>query len=285
MLTSVRPAVKEGETRVTMGVLGRRAEDIDEFMEKLEATGAFDDILPAAKDRTEDGLHRVTLESIYTGVTDETAAEAAPAQAPRPEAAGFEGAPVTPARRVLREKRRLIWPIAIALILNAALYAIVVYPLSKKVAGGEQAAEASALALQAARRDYDAAKATIAGKDQADVELQKFYGEVLPPDVSGARRITFLRIEQLAAQCDLRLERETSNPDEMRDSQLVKFTYTAALSGEYRNIRRFIHSLETAPEFLVLENVELSQDEQDEQALNVTVQIATYYRAGANGAN
>ena len=192
---------------------------------------------------------------------------------------------MTPARRVLREKRKLIWPIAIALILNAALYAIVVYPLSKKVAGGEQAAEASALALQAARRDYDAAKATIAGKAQADAELQKFYGEVLPPDVSGARRITFLAIEQLAAQCDLRLERETSNPDEMRDSQLVKFIYRAALSGEYRNIRRFIHSLEIAPEFLVLENVQLSQDEQDNKALNVTVQIATYYRAGANGAN
>ena len=37
----------------------------------------------------------------------------------------------------------------------------------------------------------------------------------------------------------------------------MKFTYTALLSGEYRNIRRFIHELETAPEFLVLENVQL----------------------------
>jgi hypothetical protein len=192
---------------------------------------------------------------------------------------------VTPARRVLREKRALIWPIGIALILNVALYAIVVYPLSQKVAGGEQAAEASAAALQAARRDHDAARAMIAGKAQADVELEKFYGEVLPPDISGARRITFLRMEQLAARCDLRLERETSDPSVQRDSQLVKFTYTAALSGEYRNIRRFIHLLETAPEFLVLENVGLSQNEEANKALNVSVQIATYYRAGANGAN
>jgi Tfp pilus assembly protein PilO len=192
---------------------------------------------------------------------------------------------VTPARRVLREKRALIWPIAIALILNVALYAIVVYPLSKKVAGGEQAAAAAAAALQAARRDHAAARATIAGKAQADVELEKFYGEVLPPDMSGARRITFLRIEQLAAQSDLRLERETSNPKAQHDSQLVKFTYTAALSGEYRNIRRFIHSLETAPEFLVLENVELTQNQAEKSALNVSLQIATYYRAEANGAN
>ena len=188
------------------------------------------------------------------------------------------------AERMLHEKRGLIWPIAIALLLNAAVYAIVVYPLSKKVAGGEEAAAASAAALGEARRDYAAARATVAGKGQADQELQKFYGEVLPPDVSGARRITFLRIEQLATKSGLRLERETSSPQPERDSTLVRFTYTAALSGDYRNIRRFIHDLETAPEFLVLENVQLSQKDVDKSGLNVTVQIATYYRAGGNGA-
>ena len=71
------------------------------------------------------------------------------------------------------------------------------------------------------------------------------------------------------------------NPD--RDSQLVKFVYTASLSGEYRNIRRFIHELEKAPEFLVLENVALSQSDVEERGLNVTMQIATYYRTGVNG--
>ena len=192
---------------------------------------------------------------------------------------------MTPARRVLREKRGLIWPIAIALVLNAALYAVVVYPLAEKVAGGEQAAEASAAALRLARRDHEAARAMIAGKAQADVELEKFYGDVLPPDVSGARRITFLRMEQLATRCDLRLKRETSAANEQPDSRLAKFVYTTELSGEYRNIRRFIHALETAPEFLVLENVALSQGDADSSALNVSMQIATYYRAGADGAN
>ena len=190
---------------------------------------------------------------------------------------------MTPARRVLQEKRALIWPVAIALVVNLALYAIVVSPLSRKVAGGQQAAEASAAALEAAQRDHAAARATVAGKKQADIELAKFYGDVLPSDLSGARRITFLRMEQLADQCDLRLQRETSDPKPQRESQLVKFTYTAALSGEYRNIRRFVHELETAPEFLVLENVELSQSDMDDRGLNVTVQVATYYRTGSNG--
>jgi Tfp pilus assembly protein PilO len=191
---------------------------------------------------------------------------------------------VTDARRVLAEKRRLILPIVVVLVVNIALFAIVLYPLSKKVAGSEDQARAASAALTSAKRDYDAARATVKGKGQADQELQKFYTDVLPPDLSAARRATFLRIEQLAQKSNLRLERETtSDPKPLRDSQLVKFTYRASLSGEYRNIRRFIHELETAPEFLVLENVELTQSEIENRGLNVSVDIATYYRAGANG--
>lgn len=188
-----------------------------------------------------------------------------------------------PTRRLLHEKRRLIWPIVIGLVVTVALFGLVVYPLSQKVAGGEAAASASAAALMTARRDYEGARATVAGKSQADTELQKFYGDVLPPDLSGARRITFLHIEQLATQNNLRIERQSSSPKEQRDSELVKFTYTASLSGEYRNVRRFIHALETAPEFLVLENVDVSQSDTESRGLSVSVQIATYFRTGGNG--
>lgn len=87
MLTSVRPAVKDGVTRVNMIVLGRRAQDIDEFIEKLEATGAFEDLVPAQQDRTEDGLHRVVIESTYTGRAEPAAPEppGAPAAGDAPE--------------------------------------------------------------------------------------------------------------------------------------------------------------------------------------------------------
>jgi Tfp pilus assembly protein PilO len=189
---------------------------------------------------------------------------------------------MTTASRILQEKRRLIWPIAIVLIVNVVLFAAVVYPLSKKVANGEQDAEAAAARLAEARRDLASARATVSGKSQADTELQKFYADVLPVDMSAARRITYLRIEQLAKECNLRLERNTSDPKPIRDSNMVKFTYNASLAGEYRDVRRFIHAIETAPEFLVLENVELSQTDES-KGLNVNVTIATYYRTGANG--
>ena len=191
---------------------------------------------------------------------------------------------MTPLSRVFAEKRGLLWPLVIVLVANLAVYLLVVYPLSQKVAAGEEDATAATLALNNARRDHDNARATVAGKSQADTELQRFYEDVLPPDLSGARRITFLPIEQMAQQANLQLRRGGFEMSTVRDSSLSRFAQTAVLTGEYGNIRRFIYLLETRPEFVVIENVDLSQGESDESGgITVTLQIATYYRTGAHG--
>ena len=187
-------------------------------------------------------------------------------------------------RRILGEKRRLIWPLAIVLIANAAVFALVVYPLSQKVALGQQDADAATLALNGARRDYANARATVTGKAQADTELKKFYGDVLPPDLSGARRITYLPIDQLAREANLRVERRNTDMLPIRESSLSRFTHTAVLTGQYRDIRRFLYQLETRPEFIVIENVDLSQNENAASGgITVTLQIATYFRTHGDG--
>lgn len=102
MLTAVQPSFSNNVTTVQMTVLGRRSEDIDEFMEKLEATGAFEDVLPLQEDLTEEGLHRVPLRVVYTGaaVPDDASPEPStkapsapekPAAAPAPEKPAGEG--------------------------------------------------------------------------------------------------------------------------------------------------------------------------------------------------
>lgn len=91
MLSAVRPRISDEGTRVTMIVLGRRAEDVDEFMEKLEATGAFLDVLPTQEELTDEGLHKVVLEGLYTPADAEpeeppASPERPPASSPRPGA-------------------------------------------------------------------------------------------------------------------------------------------------------------------------------------------------------
>ena len=105
MLTSVRPSFKEGVTSVTMIVLAKKPADVDEFVEKLEATGAFENVLAATSELTDDGLQRATIHSEYVGnpVEPETSPAAGTPEAPAPKAAGEKAttpAPSTaPARR------------------------------------------------------------------------------------------------------------------------------------------------------------------------------------------
>lgn len=186
-------------------------------------------------------------------------------------------------KRIVAEHRRAVWLIAGALILNAALLALVVLPLSQKVRGGEQQSQGALAELTNARRDFNAARATVTGKGQADSELKKFYQEVLPTDQSGARRILYLSIDQLARKSNLTVVRYNFDPETDRRSSLHKLTMTLNLEGEYNNIRRFIHQLETSPEFRVLESVALAQGEEGERGLSVTALVSTYFRTGVNG--
>jgi Tfp pilus assembly protein PilN len=65
MLSSVRPTIEDGATKITLVALGRKTADLDEFMEKLEATGAFENVLPRQRNLNEDGLTLVTIEALY----------------------------------------------------------------------------------------------------------------------------------------------------------------------------------------------------------------------------
>jgi Tfp pilus assembly protein PilO len=189
---------------------------------------------------------------------------------------------MTPTRRILAEKRRYIYPLVGALLLNIALLLVVVLPLSRKVQGGEQAAQQAAMAHAAANKDFQAARATVTGKSSADGELKKFYSAVLPTDMSQARR-TMFKVSELARNANLSLGRSSTKESQDRDSPLGKLTNDLTLTGQYRDIRQFIYDLETSPEFLVLEHVGLSsQGTEGGGALRMDVRVATYYRAGGN---
>ena len=65
MLTAVTPEPDKDGMRVSLVVLGRTVEGIDTFVERLEATGHFANVLPAAEQITEEGLYQTTIVSLY----------------------------------------------------------------------------------------------------------------------------------------------------------------------------------------------------------------------------
>jgi Tfp pilus assembly protein PilO len=189
--------------------------------------------------------------------------------------------------RVLSEKRRLVIPLVLVFIANALLYAVVVFPLGRQVANATEQARVQRELLVRARQDYLSAKATVSGKQQADAALLKFYKDVLPADSGAARKLTYTRLADLARQANVKLEHGSNATKHEKGSELSKLTTNYTLTGDYRDVRKFIYSLETAPEFIVLENIGLTSTSVETQArsLAMVLEIATYYRSGDVGNN
>lgn len=185
------------------------------------------------------------------------------------------------AERVFREKRGLMLPLLLALAVNLALLLLAVLPLSRGARAEQVRATAAAADRAAAEQAFARAEAIVGGKARADEELQRFYGQVLPPDFTGARRIAYLNLQQLARQAGLQLSGQATAPpaDAFDEGALRKYTTELTLAGTYRGIRQFIHAIETQPSFLVIENIELATAAGQDEPLQVTVTVATYYRA------
>lgn len=68
-ITSIRPRIeRDGAIAVSMSIVGRRVEDIDKFMENLEATGAFADVLSQEETVNDDGMLLAALNGRYIPV-------------------------------------------------------------------------------------------------------------------------------------------------------------------------------------------------------------------------
>jgi len=184
-------------------------------------------------------------------------------------------------RRVAGEYRRTLIAIAVLLVANILTFAGYVYPMGQRVANIQQRDRTADQALRAAREEHAQASGTLTGKDRASTELTTFYNDVLPANLTGARRLTHLRLPQLARQSGLQYVRSQYETVEDQNSNLKALRISMILSGSYADMRTFIHALETAPEFVVIDNVSLAEDDPDADSLVVTLRLSTYYRESA----
>ena len=191
---------------------------------------------------------------------------------------------MTLARRILVEKRGLLIPLAVALLINIGVYALVVYPLGVKATNAAERAASAAVARQAAERDMASAAALVAGKARADQELATFYEKVLPADPDEARRITYARLPALARKANMKFIERRAEPDTQlqKDSQLGRVHTRMVLEGDYRSVRQFLYELETTPEFIIVDDVALAQSEVN-KPLQLTLEVSTYYRQARSG--
>ncbi len=186
-------------------------------------------------------------------------------------------------KRILVEKRALIVPLALGVILNAGAYALVVYPLGVKSAGVADRAAAADQTAKIAQRDLDGARALVTGKSRADEELSTFFDKVLPADQPSARRLTYTALPALARKMNVKfLDRRIEVDPPTRDARVARLKIRTELQGDYESLRKFIFELESAPEFVIIDDVTLAQADLA-KPLTLILELSTYYRLGANG--
>jgi Tfp pilus assembly protein PilO len=181
-------------------------------------------------------------------------------------------------QRIVAEHRRAVYALAGGFVINVLVFAFLVYPLQSDVANVEQRTKAAEAELAAAQSDFGRANGTLTGKDRALKELDTFYSSVLAKDLPGARRLTFARLAQMAAESNLDFERRKYEPVIERGSNLTRLKVNMDLAGNYADIRDFIHEIESSPEFVVIDDVGLTEGVTNSDSLRLTLQLSTYFR-------
>ncbi|MBL8144038.1 MAG: hypothetical protein JNM38_23185 [Acidobacteria bacterium] len=76
MLQSVQPGFSDGRVGVKLIVIGRRIEDIDTFMRRLEKTGAFRNLISVDEQLLESGDFQAAIQSDYVATAAREAGDA-----------------------------------------------------------------------------------------------------------------------------------------------------------------------------------------------------------------
>lgn len=186
-------------------------------------------------------------------------------------------------RRILVERRAVVFPLLVVLLANVAVYVLLVLPLEHSVtSAGEESMQAMGDLARARREGTDARNAQTSST-QADDELNKFYQGVLATTFQQARNIADFWLDRTARESGVTKRDSEYDYQLVKDSKLVRVQGTVSLEGSYGNIRRFLYAAETAKEFIVIEKVELSETGANvgggNDSLSVKLNLSTYYVA------
>jgi hypothetical protein len=196
-------------------------------------------------------------------------------------------------KRVIEDKRALVLFLCIGIVANVLAYTVLVRPRGARAAGVVDRAAAAARARNAAEREQAQARDLVSGGSRAAEELAAFYAKVLPASRDDARRMMDETLPAMAEKTRVRWLKRTSEVSDAdvsgagggaggNDARLGQVTINMVLQGEYADLRNFLYSVESAAQFIVVDDVMLSEGQPDEP-LTLAVRMSTFFRK-PNGA-
>lgn len=172
-------------------------------------------------------------------------------------------------------RRPLIILVALALI-NLAFYAILVYPLQSAAIREEDDYMQTRNRLASLK-----AKASLAKTVQ---DSSSAIGE-LTGRLPARNGLPYLirDIHGVAREFDLRIPNVTYEPQKVKGEALTSLTITFPVEGNYPDIRRFIHEMETSDRLLMIEDIGISSSARETATTNLQMKLRTYLRSDSAG--
>src|SRR5205085_10556589 len=99
-----------------------------------------------------------------------------------------------------------------------------------------------------------------------------------------ARRMTYTPVVEIARKANVKFLARNSEADlkQAQKTGLGRLHTRISFQCDYESFRTFIYELESAPEFMIIDDIQLAQTDLS-KPLALTIEMSTYYRANANG--
>jgi hypothetical protein len=171
-------------------------------------------------------------------------------------------------------KRIHLVRLALVLIaLNLLLLVFIVLPQNSRIERLQSEYALTRTRLATSQKNIIELKGRLQGLQQAEKDLKTIYSKILIPKKTGVTDIR-LELESLAQSLQIKKENFSYNYEPLTEFKIQQFQLGVPVEGNYRNIRRFINSIERSKHFLILERVDLSEQKAD--ILNLDFQLSTY---------
>ena len=153
-LTNFQPEEdRTGRLVVNLRVQARRVQDLESFIDALEKTGRFDEVLAAEEQTDPEGLINGLVRAVYLPASEEPAPEKQRRSHDLQETT-VSDATQSVIQRVVAEHRRGVYALVAGIVINVLVFAFLVYPLQSDVANVEQRTRTAEAALAAAQADF-----------------------------------------------------------------------------------------------------------------------------------
>ena len=156
---------------------------------------------------------------------------------------------------------------------NLAIWGFLVLPKQDRIAALQKSYAYLRTQSSTDQKEIKQLQARLKHLQQAQLDLKTIYSKLLIHRTQGMT----IRVELEGLANNLQVKRADFSYDykKLEDFGLQHFMLSVPVEGNYRNIRRFINSIERSEHFLILDRVDLSS-EKKEDTLNLDFMLSTY---------